>query len=139
MRPRDGARVGLVRPRHRSCAINLTAAVRTFQSESGGAFIKLRYAGYLGAAVRAALDVDSVLCSATTDDGSPVGERRLATRRGLLNLLNAKFLFLCQAVGALIASFPLQPPATTTDASATAVVSADAAAGETFSFFRNQV
>lgn len=139
MRPRDGARVGLVRPCHRFCSFNLTAAVRTFLSKSGWTFIKPRNAGYRGATVRVALDVDIVHCSATGDDSSLVGEGRPAIRRGLLNLLNAKFLFVCQAVGALIASFPLQLPTTTTDASARAVLSADAAAGQTFSLFRNQV
>lgn len=105
----------------------------------GGMYIKPRNAGYRGAAVRVALGVDSVQCSATADDSSLVGEGRPAIRQGLLNLLNAKFLFVCEAIGALIASFPLQLPITTTDASATAVLSADAAAGQIFSLFRNQV
>lgn len=92
--------------------VNDSAAVRTVLSGSGGVFIKPRYFGYRSAAVRAAVDADNALCSATAEDGSPVGGGGPATRRVLLHLLDANLPLVCEAVEALLASFPLQPPAT---------------------------
>lgn len=108
--------------------VNDAAAVRTVLSGSGGVFIKPRYFGYRSAAVRAAVDADNALCSATADDGSPVGGGGAATRRVLLNLLDANLPLVCEAVEALLASFPVQAPATTTGGPGTAVVWADGAA-----------